>query len=629
MKIASRGRDTRSLYTTKFNANILMKLFFKNYSFALLLALLFVSSSASAQFWTKKKTDLLAETDAFAMTALIDGDQLRIQWTIADGYYMYRDQFGLQSSTPGAEFGDLVFPEGVIEQDPEFGEVTVYFYTAEITAPIHSLPTSGNEIELTVLGQGCNKPVGVCYPPQTRSIKVDFTPSTVTSSTAPPIASEPINVNSSEAGFSAANNTDQNKSFWAYVIGAFAVGLLLSFTPCVLPMIPILMAIIAGQNKPSRMTSGLLALCYSAGHIFVYAIAGWIIALGGGQIQAYFQNPYMIGGLCIILVILAISLFGAFKIQLPASLQTKLSSAQFNSRSLFITSFVLGAISSLIIGACVSPLLIGVIGGIAATGNPLIGASVMASLALGMDALLIALGFGAGWLLPKAGAWMNHVQVILGFLVLSAAIFIAGFIDLVPVLYFWAGLFIWFGYYLLSMSGSINSDVIKTLFKALSTVFIIWGAVSLLGAFTGGKDIAQPLDSVSFGGASKSSINKKLPFNIVTNVAQAKQFLKEAKASKQPVLVDFYADWCTDCKRMDRTTFAQSDVHNALNDWALLKADVTETNSNSEALKQFFDVFGPPATLFIRGDGSEHQNLRQYGYMKKEDFLAILAQAKP
>ncbi len=588
-------------------------------------AVLLLSSDASAQFWGKKKVDLLPETEAFGLTALVDDAELRIQWSIADDYYMYRDQFGVSSKTPGLELGSAVYPKGVIEQDPEFGEVEVYFYNVEIVVPIASLPSTGDELELEVLGQGCNKPVGVCYPPQIRKLKIPFTPNSGLSQT----KTSQETSTSTDTGFSAANSADLNKSFWTFIIGAFVVGILLSFTPCVLPMIPILMAIIAGQEKPGRMTSGFLALSYSAGHIFVYAIAGWVIALGGGQIQAYFQNPYMIGSLCIILVVLAISLFGAFKIQLPASIQTKLNNASYSSRSLFITSFALGAISSLIIGACVSPLLIGVVAGVAATGDPVLGAMVMGGLALGMDTLLIALGFGAGWLLPKAGAWMNHVQVILGFMVLAAAIFIASFIDLVPVLYFWSGLFIWFAYYLLSMASSITSDVVKTLVKAFSTMLLIWGALALIGAFNGGKDFTRPLASVSFGGSASSTAVEKMPFNVITTVSEAQSLLESAKANGKPVLVDFYADWCIDCKRMDRTTFMASSVHQALNDWILIKADVTDTNDNSEALKRYFDVFGPPATLFIKADGSEHQNLRQYGYMQESDFLALLDQAKP
>ena len=598
--------------------------------------MLLISFTANAQFWGAKKTELLAETDAFGMTAFIDGDQLRIQWSVAEDYYMYRDQFRVSSKTPGAEFGDLVFPEGVIEQDPEFGEVVVYFYNVELTAPIKSLPNSGNELELEIIGQGCNKPVGVCYPPQIRTIKVGFTP-TATSvaevQTPPnqtpastPLAATPLN--DTPAGFSGANTSDLGKSLWGYVSAAFFIGILLSFTPCVLPLIPILLAIIAGQNNPSKLSSGLLACSYVSGTVVVYAIAGWVLGASGSQLQAQFQNPYVIGFVCSLLVVLAISLFGAFKIQLPSSLQTKLNNASPNSRSLTVTAFILGTISSLVVGACVSPLLIVAVGAAISLGDPVLGSAVMSSLALGMGTLLIALGFGAGWLLPKTGAWMNRVQVILGFMVLAAAIFIASFIDLIPVLYCWAALLIWIGLYLWKMSEGIASDVINTLLKAVCILLILWGSAALVGALSGGKDISDPLGEVSFASSSSTVVKQKLDFEKITTVTEAKQLLANAKASGQAVLVDFYADWCLDCKRMQRTTFKEQSVHAALDSWVLIEADVTKTNDDSEALKKYFDVFGPPATLFIKADGSEHQNLRQYGYMKKDDFLAIIDKAK-
>jgi len=596
-----------------------------------------LTMTANAQFWNTKKTELLPETEAFGMTAFIDGDQLRIQWSIAEDYYMYREQFKVSSKTPGAEFGDLVFPRGVIEQDPEFGEVEVYFYNVELSAPITSLPSTGNELQLEVLGQGCNKPVGVCYPPQIRNINVAFTPSQANSETGSTasdqtriqIAPTAENGSDTSAGFSAASAADSDKSFWAYVSAAFFIGILLSFTPCVLPLIPILLAIIAGQNNPSKISSGLLACCYVGGTIVVYAIAGWILGASGSQLQAQFQNPVVIGFICSLLVVLAISLFGGFKIQLPSSLQTKLNNASPNTRSLYVTAFILGAISSLVVGACVSPLLIVAVGAAISLGDPVLGSAVMSAMALGMGSLLIALGFGAGWLLPKTGAWMNHVQVLLGFMVLGAAIFIASFVDLVPVLYCWAGLLIWLGFYLWKMSEGIQAEVVNTLVKAISIISILWGTASFVGALYGGEDISEPLATVAFANSSNSTVNQKLPFKKITTVAEAKQLLESAKASTQPVLVDFYADWCLDCKRMQRTTFKEPSVHAALEGWQLIEADVTVTNDDSEALKRFFDVFGPPATLFIKAEGSEHQNLRQYGYMKKDDFLAIIAQAKP
>ena len=599
--------------------------YLKNLFAIVILGVLLSHTTANAQFWSSKKTDLLSETDAFGMNAFVDGEQLKIQWTIAPDYYMYREQFNVSSNTPGVIFGETIYPEGVIEQDPEFGEVEVYFYSAELIIPITSFPSSGNEINLEVLGQGCNKPVGVCYPPQIRNIKVSFTPSQDTALSS--VQSEPIASNN-DSGFKD-SSADLNKTFWGYVGAAFLIGILLSFTPCVLPMIPILLAIVAGQNRPSRLGSGLLACCYVAGHIVVYAIAGWVLGQSGSQLQAQFQNPYAIGFVCLILIVLASSLFGAFKIQLPSSFQTKLSSAKPNTKSLAVTAFILGAISSLVVGACVSPLLIVAIGAVITLGDPVLGAAVMSSLALGMGTLLIALGFGAGWLLPKAGAWMNQVQIILGFMVLAAAIFIASFVDLVPVMYFWSGLLVWFGFYLWSLASTANIEVLKAFLKGAATLLVTWGCIALLGAFNGGNDITKPLSSISLASSSNTQATIKLGFNIVTTENEAKQLLASAKADNKPVLVDFYADWCIDCKRMDRTTFMAPSVHQALNDWVLIKADVTETNTDSEALKQFFDVFGPPATLFIKGDGSEHQSLRQYGYMQESDFLSILGKAQP
>lgn len=595
-----------------------MQLFFKNYSFAVLLALLLVPATASAQFWTQKKTDLLPETEAFAMTALIDGDQLRIQWTIAKDYYMYRDQFGLQSNTPGAEFGDLVFPEGVIEQDPEFGEVTVYFYNAEIVAPITSLPNSGDEIELTILGQGCNKPVGVCYPPQTRTALLSFTPS-----------ADPAQAQNTQSAPVLTTNTSSEtseKSFWAYVLAAFGAGILLSFTPCVLPMIPILAGVIAGQQNPSKLRSGWLAICYVGGTIITYAIAGWVAGASGTQLQAQFQNPWVIGTICALLIVLAISLFGAFKIQLPSSVQTKLSGASVSSSSASISSFALGLISALVVGACVSPILILTLGAAISKGDPVLGAAIMSAMSLGMGLLLILFGFGAGWLLPRAGAWMQQIQVLFGFMVLGVAIYIAGFIDAVPVLYLWSALLLWTGFYIWNMANAMTATLASTAFRAISVAMLLWGGLALIGGTSGGKEILKPLSSIAFSGKQQSA---HLPFNKVTKLAQAQDLLNAAKTNGKPVLVDFYADWCLDCKRMQRTTFTEAQVHTALEDWTLIEADVTNTNDDSEELKKFFDVFGPPATLFIRSDGSEHQNLRQYGYMKKDDFLAILAKAKP
>lgn len=575
--------------------------------------LILASTNAEAQFFSKKEKTLLPGDEAFQVTAEIVDNKLTLFWNIAPDYYMYRDQFSITPITSGAEFGDLTFPEGVVEDDPEFGEVVVYFYNAELTAPAISLPGSGSQLELEIRGQGCNKPVGVCYPPQTRNLMVDFEASKASIT----VDTTPTTEKSSKPG----------KSFWGYVTAAFFAGVILSFTPCVLPMVPILLGVIAGQQNPSKLRSGWLAICYVAGTIVVYAIAGWVAGRTGAQLQAYFQNLWVIGFICSLLILLAASLFGAFKIQLPSSIQTRLNGTSVNSRSASFTSFVLGVISSLVVGACVSPILIVTLTAALSQGDPILGSAVMSALALGMGLLLIALGFGAGWLLPKAGAWMNHVQVLFGFWVLGAAIYIASFNDAIPALYLWAALLLWNGFYLWQVTLEVAAPLAKSLLRTLAGGLIIWGAMALIGGVTGGNDILQPLQTVSTS-SSTSQNSQKLPFTVVTKLAETKTLLETAKQAGKPVLVDFYADWCLDCKRMARTTFKEPAVHAALEGWQLIEVDVTNTNKDSEALKQFFDVFGPPATLFIKSNGTEHDDLRQYGYMKKDDFLAIVEKAK-
>ena len=595
----------------------------------LLIAFMLLASNAHAQFFGKKETKLLAGEEAFQVTAQIQDQQVKMFWNIADDYYMYRDQFSIKATTEGVEIGELVFPEGVVENDPEFGEVVVYFYNAEITAPIQALPQSGNTIELTLLALGCNKPVGVCYPPQTREITLEFDPDELSYADLSSSDSSKVqNLDDSNNAIQAfsAEQKNQDNSFLGYVTAAFLAGVLLSFTPCVLPMIPILLGVIAGQKSPSKLRSGWLAICYVAGTIVVYAIAGWIAGRTGAQLQAYFQNPWVIGFICSMLILLAASLFGAFKIQLPSSIQTKLNNTSIDSRSASFTSFGLGLISSLVVGACVSPILIVTLTAALSQGDPILGSAVMSSMALGMGLLLIVLGFGAGWLLPRAGAWMNHVQILFGFWVLGAAIYIASFNDAVPALYLWAVLLLWNGFYVWQIGTATVTPFAKSLILTLASILLLWGVMAGLGGVTGGTDILKPLETVSVSSGPDQRTNK-LPFSTVTNLTDSKKLLQEAQQAKKPVLVDFYADWCPDCKRMARTTFREPAVHQALEGWQLIEVDVTETNRDSEELKQFFDVFGPPATLFIKSDGTEHGDLRQYGYLSKDDFLTLIARA--
>ena len=587
---------------------------------AMLMLVVLLGSSAQAQFWKEKQPALLKGEQAFSHSVWLDGDALVVEWIVAQDYYMYRDQFNVEIADSGLELATPSYPQGVIEDDPEFGEVVVYFNSVSYRLPILKLPEQLDNIKLKLIAQGCNKPVGVCYPPQFRDITLDLSKAKIASDSASDFGSD-------SAGFSAPQQ-NSGGSFWAYILASLGAGILLSFTPCVLPMIPILAGVIAGQENPSRMRSGWLAICYVAGTIVTYAIAGWIAGATGTQLQAHFQNPWVIGFICSLILLLAASLFGAFKIQLPSSIQTKLSSTSVSSRSASISTFVLGLISALVVGACVSPILIINLGAAIAQGDPVLGAGIMSSMAFGMGLLLVAFGFGAGWLLPRAGAWMNEIQVIFGFMVIGVAIYLAGFIAATPVLLLWALLLLWAGFYIFRLAKRNEQLGFSTFIRATGTALIIWGGLSLVGFSVGGDDVLKPLNRLSSSLSSGTEKREKVPFSRVTTVAQAKALLDQAKQSQKPTLVDFYADWCLDCIRMARTTFTEAEVHSALENWQLIEVDVTDTNQDSEAVKKFFGVFGPPATLYVAPDGNEYPNTRQYGYMSKSEFLDRLNSTK-
>ena len=599
-----------------------MKLMFKNFTLMTSLLFLLLSNTAQAQLFSKKAEQLLPEEEAFDVIANLEGNALTVSWIIAEGYYMYRDKFSIESATPGVQVANVSIPPGAIENDPEFGEVEVYFYNADLST---SLSGPSGPVELIIKGQGCNKPVGVCYPPLTRNFTVDFSSAEAANQAT---TSSPV-VSTIPATETVKEPADTVKSFWAYVVTALIAGWLLSFTPCVLPMIPILAGVIAGQKNPSRLQSGWLAICYVLGTIVTYAIAGWVAGASGTQLQAHFQNPWVLGTICLILIVLAFSLFGAFKIQLPSSIQTKLNGTQVNNRSASISSFVLGLISALVVGACVSPILIITLGAAITQGDPVLGAAIMSAMALGMGTLLILFGFGAGWLLPKSGAWMQHVQVIFGFMVLGVAVYLSGSIGVLPTLLLWAVLLIWTGVYLFKMSSEASSSLIDSAIKTVALVCIIWGTMALLGgASSKNEDILKPLSGISAAPSTTQNTTASLVFNKVTSLEETKNLLASAKTAGKPVMVDFYADWCLDCKRMHRTTYKEASVIDALKGWEIIEIDVTDTSDKSETVKQFFGVFGPPATLFFKADGIEKTTLRQYGYMNEEVFLNIINQAR-
>jgi len=431
-----------------------------------------------------------------------------------------------------------------------------------------------------------------------------------------------------------------DKKFIAYVLGAFGIGLLLTFTPCVLPMIPILSSVLVGSAADRRITKlegGLMSSAYVLGTAATYTIAGVIAGATGEQLQAYFQSPWALGIFAALFVALSLSMFGLYELQMPSFLQSHLHSQSQHMQGRFkhikggalFGLFGMGMLSALVIGACVSPLLISALGVAIANRDPVLGGAIMFSMALGMGVILIAIGVGAGFLLPKAGPWMDRVKHVFGVLLIAVSIYLLGLIPEVPVLLLWAALLIIVGIYLgATQSLPHGASGWQYLWKGVGTASLIWGVAAMLGGFVGNRDILSPLPlnvgavSVSGKGAAGAEAHR---FQRVGSLAELDQQLAEAKRAGKPVLLDYFATWCTDCVRMEKATFSEARVQQEMKRFVLLQADVTDPNNpQTKAIKSRFGVFGPPAILFFDKDGKEQRDLRTYGFRGPDDFIALL-----
>jgi thiol:disulfide interchange protein DsbD len=420
------------------------------------------------------------------------------------------------------------------------------------------------------------------------------------------------------------------------VLAAFGAGLLLAFTPCVLPMVPILSGIIVGQGEThiSKWRGGMLSYSYVLGTAVTYTAAGILAGLSGEQLQSYFQNPWAIGTFSTLLVLLALSLFGFYDLQMPGFIQSHLHHRTHHMKGgSYVSAFILGLISALIVGACVSPVLISALGAAITTKDPVLGGAIMFSLAHGQGAILIALGIGAGFLLPKVGKWMDSVKHLFGALLIAVAIYLLGYLPQVPVLFLWAVLLIVSAVYLGATQGLPESaGGWRYLWKGIGTVLLIWGGLALLGGFAGHRDILNPLPLSSVvpgampGAGGAQPVSAEHMFDRVTLLSDLENRLAAAKAAGKPVILDYYADWCTDCLRMEKATFVDPRVREELrNHFVLLQADVTDPNNpEGKAIKSRFGVYGPPAMLFFAANGEEHRELRTYGFRNVEEFLALL-----
>lgn len=548
----------------------------------------------------------LSVDEAFQVSVTrLDDERVAVHWQVTPEHYVYKNKILLRDGN-GADLSHAaMLPEGIQKDDEFFGRVEIFDHDFEVIAnlPVGAIAT------LEVEYQGCAD-AGLCYPPQTRRFPLDGTASASNNNVSPKPAAPD----------------------WFAAIGlAFAAGLALTFTPCVLPMIPILSSIIvqAQGEHPSKFKSALLSFSYVLGTVTTYSIAGAIAGATGEQLQAYFQNTWAIGGFAALFFILALGMLGAYELRVPASFQSRLSNStgRFNSGSL-AGSYGVGLISALIIGACVGPLVIGVLSFALENRDPLLGAVMMGSMALGMGAFLVLFGLGAGFLLPKAGPWMTLVNQVFGFLLLAVAVYVLGTLPEIPILLLWGILLVFAGVFFGALTPlPTPSTAPEKIAKTFTVLLMIWGVFALIGSHYGERDVLRPLpsfsDNLDWSREDRGSGTMEM-FTVVRTLDELDQALNDARRDGRPALLDFYATWCNDCVKMEETTFRRSSVQRALTPFHLIKADVTVNNDDSRRLKQKFGVYGPPATLFFDSTGNEIKSLRSYGYLDEAEFLARL-----
>jgi thiol:disulfide interchange protein DsbD len=573
--------------------------------------------------------DFLPPDEAFRFGAgLPQPDSIPLTWVIADGYYLYKDKISIESTTPNVQVGKPVLPQGKSKHDEYFGDTEVYYEVLEATLPVARAASSATQsVHLKVTYQGCAEG-GLCYNPITKEAVVALPPTAVATKL-PVDAAPPAKSGSSAAPMVAEQDklaaALQGDNLLYALLTFFVAGLVLSLTPCVLPMIPILSGIIVGQGeKVTRMRSFSLAFTYVQGMALTYAAAGAIFVLAFKQApQAFFQQPWIVTLMVLLFVALAFAMFGLYTIQMPSALQTRLSDASNKQKSgTYVGTFIMGALSALVVTACVAPAIIAALSVISQSRQVVRGAAALYATGLGMGVPLLIVGASAGDLLPKAGPWMDTVKQLFGVMFLGVAIYLAAPL-LAPALtmLLWAVLAIVSGFWIFSLRARDGGPAHAAV-RGVGLITVVYGVLLLIGTASGSRDPLQPLDRLSAGagGGVAAAQEPALTFARIKTVADLDAAVAGATAAGKPVMLDFYADWCVSCKEMEKFTFNDAAVQAALAGAVLLQADVTANDDADKALLARFEIFGPPTIAFFGRDGVERKNFRLVGFAPAPRF---------
>ncbi|CAH2797590.1 MAG: Cytochrome c-type biogenesis protein DsbD, protein-disulfide reductase (EC [uncultured Paraburkholderia sp.] len=593
--------------------------------------------------------DFLDPAVAFKFSATEKPGEVDVTYKIADGYYMYRERFAFATRNGMSTIGDPQLPAGQVKFDETFNK-NVETYRKELTIRIPVKQANG-PFDLAVTSQGCAD-AGICYPPMERVYHVSGAAlqpagSTGTTSAASPKAAKPNaanNASNDAPWYERATSADYAQSllegggFFAIVGLYFVAGMVLSLLPCSYPMIPILSAIIIGEGARVTHARGFgLSLAYVIGMALVYTALGVAAALVGQSLGAWLQNPWVLGAFGVLLTVFALTLIAGVDIVLPQRWQDSVSRASTGrSGGKFAAVAVMGALSALVVGACMTAPLFAVLAFIAHTGDAVLGGAALFSMGLGLGVLLLIIGLGAGTLLPRAGVWMDGVKVFFGVVLLAAALWIVWPVLGATVIMLLSALWLLIAAASLGLfsAPAAGVSVWRRLGRGLGAAFAIWAAVLLVGLAAGSSDPLRPLAVLAARGgesnvasandAAKGNTASQSDLTFAT-VHSSNELDQAVKTAAQPAMLDFYADWCVSCKEMEKFTFSDPRVQAKLKQMNLLRADVTANNPYDQTLLKRFSLFGPPGIIFFDPSGKEV--MRVVGYESADKFLRSLDRA--